>query len=384
MGCGSSAVAPAKRFRVRELQGQDAAAAVEFTRMRLSVGDVDGLFGAFSGMDQAGVGKADLESFYRFFGFARTAFADRVFSTFDINGDGFVDFRDFVCATVDFCGQDRKALARFAFVMFDSDASGTMNRSELTEMVTEMYGPRWSLNENVRGLVAGACGLDEGEEVPMTFASFEELNVRFPVLLMPVFAMQTRVREMVLGTAYWERMYAEKLAAGPGYNVFDILQAVAADRARQLAEDAQSAKKQERYVSPHGGGYVPEVSFNPRLKAQRRRLQVEMDDAVAKGDKKRVGELKADIKALDAEAEQELEEFEASVGGMKVAEKTALAPGTAARKGAARRASAVSAAAVRRNSALGVGSGFAADSKNRRRNSVANTADRAAALAMAQ
>lgn len=80
-----------------------------------------------------------------------TPFSKRVFSIFDDDQSGEVDFREFVLSLWNYCSLSHDNLIVFAFDMYDRDSSGFIDCSEIEKLLLDVYGGSFSGNPHAKG-----------------------------------------------------------------------------------------------------------------------------------------------------------------------------------------------------------------------------------------
>lgn len=136
MGCSSSSEVDAV-YNVQYLRGP---LKQEFDSLRLSEDDVYALFKVFKKIDVDESGRIGLIEFFHAIRAEQTKFTDRVFSIFDRDGSGGIDFREFVLLSWNYLSVSNASLALFAFDLYDSDSSGILSLDNIHSMLTDMYG----------------------------------------------------------------------------------------------------------------------------------------------------------------------------------------------------------------------------------------------------
>lgn len=112
-----------------------------FEAFQLSSRDIRRLYEVFCTLD---VDESGLVSTKELFGYLdakeSTKFCDRVFTLFDEDQSGQIDFREFVVALWNYCTLSHSSLIIFAFDVYDTDETGELSPSEVELMLKDLYG----------------------------------------------------------------------------------------------------------------------------------------------------------------------------------------------------------------------------------------------------
>lgn len=159
MGCSSSStfedVVNKPEFRQSMLQ---------FQALHLTRNDVKRLYKVFTTMDIDRSGSITLAELLAHIDLPRTAYTEKIFSIFDDDNSGEIDFREFVLAVWNYCTLSKVNLGEcaktwycygslnllncmyfifidmFAFDLYDSDGSGELSIPEIMKLLQDIFG----------------------------------------------------------------------------------------------------------------------------------------------------------------------------------------------------------------------------------------------------
>lgn len=112
-----------------------------FEAFQLSLRDVHRLYKVFSTLDIDRSGLINIKELFYFLNAKEsTKFCDRVFTLFDEDKSGQIDFREFVVALWNYCTLSHTSLIVFAFDLYDEDETGELSMQEIDGMLKDLYG----------------------------------------------------------------------------------------------------------------------------------------------------------------------------------------------------------------------------------------------------
>jgi hypothetical protein len=215
--------------------------------------------------------------FFAAMGVQDRPYARRMFSVFDRNASGEVDFGEFIVALWSFCTFTRAALAALAFSLLDTDGSGTLDEHEVTALVRDLSddpnyavdaheflqeggggGKKTTTGDNNHAAEAAppapAADAASSSSVPeerITEHMFLAFALKHPAVTLPALKLQGQLREAMGGEAFWLQASLRRAKAigaskrsAPGSST--PKDALAAEEAEAEAAEAGARQEVER------------------------------------------------------------------------------------------------------------------------------------------
>lgn len=111
-----------------------------FRSLSLSQSNVDNLLAKFRKVEADDSGSVDTVKLLKSLDIEPTRFAGQIFTVFDSDGSGKVDFREFVVALWNYCTVNPASLDNFVFDLYDQDKRGVLTPGEINQMLKDIYG----------------------------------------------------------------------------------------------------------------------------------------------------------------------------------------------------------------------------------------------------
>jgi serine/threonine-protein phosphatase 2B regulatory subunit len=113
-----------------------------WTALRITKQEIYKLFKKYQKVDLDKGGTIDVVELLTVLDVERTRFTERVFSIFDEDQSGKIDFNEFVLSLWNYCTLTRVTLGMFAFDLYDRDSSGLLEEKDIIMMLRDIYGKK--------------------------------------------------------------------------------------------------------------------------------------------------------------------------------------------------------------------------------------------------
>lgn len=180
-----------------------------FMSLQLTSSDVKALYHTFVKIDKDRSGSINVQELLNFLDLEPTPYNKRIFSCFDENSSGSVDFREYVIALWNYLTCGTATLDMFTFDLYDRDNSGFITYEEIESICKEIFGEKWNGNKSARSVIAqmkkkqGELGLD--------LEGFQKFARTHQLLFKPTFEIQSIMRQKICGNSFWNNLSHKRI-----------------------------------------------------------------------------------------------------------------------------------------------------------------------------
>jgi Ca2+-binding EF-hand superfamily protein len=156
----------------------------------------------FDDIDIDQTGEIDYNEFLDDVGETRSPFVDAVFRLVDVNGNGLLDFSEYVRVFCLYCTYSKEEILKFTFECFDADGSGAIDEEEFMLLAkTVSNTPMFPANfgKALEEFDTDGDGLIDMDE-------FRILDRRYPMVLFPAFRLQDNLQRGSLSAKRWKQI----------------------------------------------------------------------------------------------------------------------------------------------------------------------------------
>lgn len=161
----------------------------------------------FDQIDLDNSGEIDQGEFFDFVNDKMTEFTSGLFSAFDLDGNGLIDFDEWVMVCSAFCLYSKEEILEFTFNTFDKDSGGTIDEDEFLALAKAVADGNPLFPRN---FATALKQFDSNDDGLIDRDEFRELNKKFPMILFPAFHLQDKLRRSTLGVSWWNRLLEER------------------------------------------------------------------------------------------------------------------------------------------------------------------------------
>lgn len=154
----------------------------------------------FDEIDVDNSGNISAAEFLEATGASRSTFTDKLFAMVDLDGNGTIEFEEFVSVIAMYCMFTKNEILRFCFDCFDTDKSGTIDEREFVKLCRAINGVAPSFPANFKKALED---FDVDEDGLINYKEFVAIERRYPMILFPAFKLQDSMQRFSLGESTW-------------------------------------------------------------------------------------------------------------------------------------------------------------------------------------
>lgn len=173
--------------------------------------DIIQLHWVFREIDEDDSKSLSVKEFFNFFEFQfNSPMGKRIFSLFDADNSGDLDFGEFAICCWNYCSLDDIRMLHFTFDLYDMDDNKVMDVLELEFMMKEAYGSKRRMTNLTIERLNGFIRKNQFQDVLWKKAEFTHLAHTNRSLFWPLFVLRDEMRKKVLGEKFWAAVIKER------------------------------------------------------------------------------------------------------------------------------------------------------------------------------
>jgi serine/threonine-protein phosphatase 2B regulatory subunit len=184
-----------------------------YTNMGFSENDIAILYNYFCDIDKDASHNIDIMELMEHLNMGSVKekyWLKKLFSMFDDDGSGTIDFHEFVVSTWSYCTLHRATLLLFTFDVYDTDHNGSLIMDEMNAMLKDLFGSDYQSKRAavIAALEADSLAAKDGDFNIDDFRIFARLHGS---ILAPAFRVQNELRERIAGEKFWSRLANKRI-----------------------------------------------------------------------------------------------------------------------------------------------------------------------------
>lgn len=161
----------------------------------------------FSKFDVDGGAEISLNEFLHDVHLQFDAMTFKIFNCIDTHHDNSITFREFILFIWQFCTLAGEGIHNFAFDMYDEDHQGSLSKEELRRVLIKVHG-KAHVESKLKAMFEI---MDTGHSKDITRQEFMSHVKHFPAIVFPIFGIQNKLRQAILGESYWQGLEASSI-----------------------------------------------------------------------------------------------------------------------------------------------------------------------------
>ena len=185
-----------------------------FKKLNIRDADVIQLFSVFQQIDLDNSGSLSVDEFFNYFEIGWvTPMSRRIFTLFDADNSGELDFGEFTACAWNYLSLTDNGILYFIFDLYDEDESTRLTYEEFKKMMLEAYGKRKRMAANVVATMKRVELANMEEFMEWTTQEFVTFVNKQRSSFWPLFTMQTEMRHKIVGLNFWLNVVKRRAAA---------------------------------------------------------------------------------------------------------------------------------------------------------------------------